>query len=63
MIDVKTKCVIKKAPATFAELEGKQCQATEKEGARNTGAQGFLLDAGGMFYGNADSGFVVEPKV
>ena len=64
MIAGNTKCVISKVPGDgiYAGLQGAACTATAIEGERKTGTQQFKLGAGGVIYGNGDSGFVVEAR-
>ena len=62
MIQANTKCIIKSAPAVLAHLVGLNVDATSKEGARGTGSQGFSMQGGGLIFGNADTGIVVEAK-
>lgn len=62
MIAANTKCTIKSAPGVFAHLIGATAVATDKEGMRGTGTQGFTLDGGGLIFGNADSGITVKAK-
>ena len=66
MIYANTKCKIVAVPdngGIFSGLLGANATATSVEGARGTGTQAFKLDAGGMIFGNVDSGFKVEAIV
>jgi hypothetical protein len=63
MIPATAKCKITSVPdngGIFSNLLGANATATSTEGARGTGTQAFKLDAGGMIFGNSDSGFKVE---
>lgn len=63
MIPATAKCKITSVPdngGIFSSLLGANAIATSVEGARGTGTQAFRLDAGGMIFGNADSGFTIE---
>lgn len=61
MIAANTTCTIKSTPDVFKHLIGATVRATDQQGARGTGSQFFTETTWGI-YGNADTGFVVEPK-
>lgn len=65
MIEVGTRCVITQVPdraGIFGSMLGANVTASGTKGLRDTGTQQFKLDTGGVIFGNADSGFVVEAK-